>query len=164
MQVTSFHDFLQEQLWSNRIVVLEAVFAWVTYVTCDGAQTNKRVWADCEISGKRGNDGKISCSIEYPTAMERGQRIWVFQDAAHLFKCVRNHIFSRRRLVKPRRKIQVKEKGTVSTKDPAPTSSLAPPSSLLPALASSLPAPTSSLPAPKPYFIDEKIQVATSFL
>ena len=66
--------------------------------------------------------------------------------------------------MKPRRKIQVKEKGTVSTKDPAPTSSLAPPSSLLPALASSLPAPTSSLPAPKPYFIDEKIQVATSFL
>jgi hypothetical protein len=50
--------------------------------------------------------------------------------------------------MKPRRKKPVKEKGTVSTKDLAPTSSL--------------PATESSLPAPQPYFIDKKIQLATS--
>lgn len=50
--------------------------------------------------------------------------------------------------MKPRQKKPVKEKDTVSTKDLAPTSSL--------------PATESSLPAPQPYFIDEKIQLATS--
>ena len=130
------------RLLAKAIVVLEAAFARVTSVTCDGAQTNNRVWADCKICGKRVKDGKISCSMEHPRAMRK--RIWFLQDVPYLFKCVRNHIFSRRRLVKPRRKIPVKEKGTVSTKDPAPTSSLEPPSSLLPALASSVPAPTSS--------------------
>ncbi|KAK4024474.1 hypothetical protein OUZ56_009897 [Daphnia magna] len=105
----------------------------------------------------------------HPTAMEESERIWFLQDVPHLFKCVRNHIFSQRRLVKPRQKKPVKEKGMVSTKDPVPTSSLpapasslAAPASSLPATESSLPALASSLPAPKPYFIDEKIQVATS--
>jgi hypothetical protein len=123
------------RLLAKAIVALEAVFARVTSVTCDGAQTNKRAWADCGISGKRNKDGKISCSIEHPTAMERGERIWFLQDVPHLFKCMRNHIFSRRKLVKPRRKKPVKDIGTISTED----------QSSLPAAILSLPAPASSL-------------------
>ncbi|KAI9552550.1 hypothetical protein GHT06_020403 [Daphnia sinensis] len=96
---------------SRLLVALEAVFALVT--------------------GKRHKDEKISCSMEHPTAMERGERIWFLHDVPLWFKCMKNHIFSRRRLVKSRQKKPVKEKGTVSTKNPAPTSSLPAPNHTL---------------------------------
>ncbi len=92
------------RLLSKAIVALEAVGARVTNVTCDGAQTNKTVWAEYGISGARKKDGKIDCSIDHPTAKEEGEKIWFFQDVPHLFKCVRNHIFTRRKFVKPRKK------------------------------------------------------------
>jgi hypothetical protein len=58
------------RLLAKAILVLKVVFARVTSVTCDGAQTKKRAWADCGISGKGGKDGKISCSMEHPTRRE----------------------------------------------------------------------------------------------
>lgn len=92
------------RLLMKAIVALEAVGARVTSVTCDGAQTNKSVWAECGVSGSPDEQGLISCSMEHPTATEPEERIWFLQDVPHLFKCVRNHIFTRRKLARPRRK------------------------------------------------------------
>ena len=86
------------------IVELETFGARVTSVTCDGAQTNKSAWKDCGIDGTRDEKGAISCSMEHPTAQEPGERIWFFQDVPHLYKCIRNHIYTRRKLVKAKRK------------------------------------------------------------
>jgi hypothetical protein len=100
------------------IVALEAVGARVTSVACDGAQTNKAAWKDCFMNGVPDKEGKIFCSMKHPTAAEPEERIWFFQDVPHLFKCVRNHIFTRRKLVKPRKKIT--KKGKVDSVCPNP--------------------------------------------
>lgn len=105
------------RLATKAIVALEAVSARVTSVTCDGAQTNKTAWADFGIRGSPDEDGNISCSIEHPTSTELGEKIWFLQDVPHLFKCVRNFIFTRQRMVRPRRKKTVKAKGAESAID-----------------------------------------------
>lgn len=92
------------RLLMKAIVALEAVGARVTSVTCDGAQPNKSAWTDCGISGSPDENGKVSCYMQHPTAQEVDEKIWFFQDVPHLFKCIRNHIFTRRKLMKPRRK------------------------------------------------------------
>ncbi len=101
------------RLLVKAIVALESFGARVTSVTCDGAQTNKSAWADCGITGTPDKNGKISCSMKHPTAMEPDQLIWFFQDVPHLFKCVRNFIFTRRKLVKAKRS-KTKKKGAAN--------------------------------------------------
>ena len=104
------------------IVALEIFGARVSSVTCDGAQTNKTAWADCGISGTPAENGQNSCSMEHPTAKEQNERIWFMQDVPHLYKCVRNIIYSRRKLVKAKRKSTKKQKGSnvVVQKSPLP--------------------------------------------
>ena len=50
--------------------------------------------------------------MEHPTAKEPGERIWFLQDVPHLYKCIRNFIYSRRTLVKSKRKTTKKHKET----------------------------------------------------
>jgi len=85
------------RLITKAIVALEVCGARVNSITCDGAQPNKTAWADFGVDGSYGKDGKVACSMEHPTAAEKDERIWILQDVPHLFKCIRNHIFTRKR-------------------------------------------------------------------
>jgi len=85
------------RLITKAIVALEVCGARVNSITCDGAQPNKTAWANFGVDGSYDKDGKVACSMKHPTAAEKGERIWILQDVPHLFKCIRNHIFTRKR-------------------------------------------------------------------
>ena len=127
------------RLMIKAIAALEAVGARVTSVTCDGAQPNKSVWKKSGVSGVPDSNGNVKCSMTHP--LLENQNIWFLQDVPHLFKCVRNHIFTRRKVAK----ILPEEKGkdhleTVQTPlEPSKVSR-------------------------KTGFIEEKIQVSKSFV
>ena len=91
------------RLLIKAIAALEVVGARVTSVTCDGAQPNKTVWKHCGLTGVPDENGNVKCSMPHPTVDDEDERIWFLQDVPHLFKCIRNHIFGRRKIIKVRK-------------------------------------------------------------
>ena len=76
------------------IIQLEQSGVKVIAFTCDGSQSNKRVWTILGISGK---EGKTKCFIENPVDHKR--KIWAFSDSVHIFKCIRNHFHDKVNLI-----------------------------------------------------------------
>ncbi|KAH9364349.1 hypothetical protein HPB48_012123 [Haemaphysalis longicornis] len=69
------------------ISLLEAAGVFVDGLVCDGAATNRSLWNHLGVSGKLGN---LRHTFENPVCPER--RVFVFSDAPHLMKCIRNRI------------------------------------------------------------------------
>ncbi|KAH7953547.1 hypothetical protein HPB49_009967 [Dermacentor silvarum] len=79
------------KLLLEAITLLEQAGAAVDGVVCDGASTNRSLWHYIGVSGKVDN---LQCSFQHPLEEER--RIFVFSDAPHLLKCIRNRLVKKR--------------------------------------------------------------------
>lgn len=71
------------------IVALHKVDAIVSNMVSGGNQTNKSAYKAFWVSGKM---GEVKCWIEHP--MEPHEKMYMLFDVPHLYKCIRNHLFS----------------------------------------------------------------------
>jgi len=72
---------------------LENIGIKVEGVVSDGASTNRKLWGELGISG---NKNQISNSFENP--IDRKRKIYIFADAPHLIKNVRNRLHNKKSL------------------------------------------------------------------
>jgi len=75
------------QLTLQAIIYLEEVGARVHGIICDSAATNRKMWNKFGISGKI---QKTSYFFENP--IDQNRNIYIFSDAPHLIKCIRNRL------------------------------------------------------------------------
>lgn len=75
------------------ICLLENAGASVVGVVSDGASTNRKLWSELGISGKIEN---FSNSIKHP--LDDKKKIYMFSDAPHLIKNIRNRLYSKKSL------------------------------------------------------------------
>lgn len=71
--------------------MLENVGAKVDAIVCDGAATNRRLWAEFGVSGSKSNFKNF---FLHPTNEKR--KIFVLSDAPHLIKNVRNRLHDKK--------------------------------------------------------------------
>jgi hypothetical protein len=74
------------------ICLLENAGASVDGVVCDGASTNRKLWSELGISDKTEN---FSNSFKY--SLDDKKKIYMFLDAPHLIKNVRNRLHSKKK-------------------------------------------------------------------
>lgn len=75
------------------ICLLENAGASVDGVVSDGASTNRKLWSELGISGKTAN---FANSIKHP--LDDKKKIYMFSDAPHLIKNIRNRLQSKKSL------------------------------------------------------------------
>lgn len=75
------------------ILLLENAGVEVVGLTSDGASTNRTMWASLGISGKV---DKLQNYFQNPADSSR--RVYVFADAPHLLKTIRNRLFTKKEL------------------------------------------------------------------
>jgi len=69
--------------------MLENIGAKVDGIVSDGAATNRKVWKELGVSGLKNN---VVNSFTHP--MDTTRKIYLFSDALHLIKTVRNRLFN----------------------------------------------------------------------
>lgn len=82
------------QLILQAISLLENAGAIVDGIVADGATTNRGVWKELGVSGK------IECPrnfFQHP--LHDNRKVYVFSDAPHLFKCIRNRLLHKKLFV-----------------------------------------------------------------
>lgn len=79
------------QLVLKAVFMLEEAGALVDAVVCDGAASNRYMWKEFGVSS---NLNCTKSSFTHPANEKR--RIFVFSDAPHLMKCVRNRLRSQK--------------------------------------------------------------------
>jgi len=82
------------QLVIKAVVLLENAGAKVHGLVSDGAQTNRKVWAELGISGKLNN-----CISHIEHFVNENRKFFIFSDTPHLFKNVRNRLHNNRELM-----------------------------------------------------------------
>jgi len=75
------------------ILLLENAGVEVVGLTSDGASTNRTMWASLGISGKV---DKLQNYFQNPADSSR--RVYVFADAPHLLKTIKNRLFTKKEL------------------------------------------------------------------
>lgn len=79
------------QLVLKAIFMLEEAGALVDAVVCDGAATNRNMWKEFGVSGAIDNTKHF---FTHPADDKRN--VYVFSDAPHLMKCVRNRLHAQK--------------------------------------------------------------------
>lgn len=79
------------QLVLKAILILEDAGAFVDAVVCDGATTNRSMWKHFGVTGAL--NGAKNYFVN-PVCEERN--VYVFSDAPHLIKCVRNRLLKQK--------------------------------------------------------------------
>lgn len=69
------------------IILLEEATAVVVGVLSDGASTNRCMWRELGVSGRL---GLLENSFIHP--LDDDRRVYMFSDAPHLIKCIRNRL------------------------------------------------------------------------
>ena len=80
------------QLVLESIILLENAGAYIDGIICDGASTNRKMWTEFGVSGKM--DTQKNHFFVNP--INETRTVYVFSDAPHLFKCIRNSLLERR--------------------------------------------------------------------
>lgn len=75
------------------ILLLENAGLQVTGITSDGASTNRTMWSILGVNAKMNN---INNSFENP--FDSNRKVFVFSDAPHLLKTVRNRLYTKKTL------------------------------------------------------------------
>lgn len=78
------------QLVLQCILKLEEAGVHIDGIVCDGATTNRTMWKNFGISGVLGH---VTNSFEHP--YDSSRRVFMLSDAPHLFKCIRNRLYSK---------------------------------------------------------------------
>lgn len=81
------------QLVIKAICLLEGIGAIVDGMVSDGAATNRKLWQELGVSGQY---GKVNNSFDHP--LNDKKKIFVFSDAPHLIKNVRNRLYNKKSL------------------------------------------------------------------
>jgi len=76
------------------IILLENAEVEVVGLTSDGASTNRTMWTSLGISGKV---DELKNYFQNPADSSR--RVYVFSDAPHLLKTIRNRLFTKKELI-----------------------------------------------------------------
>lgn len=79
------------RLMLKALILLESRGAIVKSTVCDGAQPNSALWKLCGVSLLDEETNRLSHVMEHPTG---GHDIYFMRDVPHLFKCIRNQIFT----------------------------------------------------------------------
>lgn len=75
------------------ICMLENAGAKIHGVIADGAKTNRRMWTCLGINSSRDN---LRTSFSHP--LDEDRQVFIFSDMPHLIKCIRNRLYTKRRL------------------------------------------------------------------
>lgn len=75
------------------ILLLENAEIQVMGITSDGAATNRSLWNALGVYGK---EDKLKIFFENP--YDPNQKVFIFSDAPHLLKTVRNRLFAEQKL------------------------------------------------------------------
>lgn len=81
------------QLVIKVISLLETIGAKINGVVSDGAQTNRKMWTELGIIGN-----KSDCHNYIIHPMNDNRKLYMFSDAPHLIKCVRNRLYEKKLL------------------------------------------------------------------
>ncbi|KAF0702622.1 Uncharacterized protein FWK35_00026481, partial [Aphis craccivora] len=81
------------QLVIKAICLLEGIGAIFNGVVSDGASTNRKLWAELGISGQK---GQVKNCFEHP--LKNNKKVFMFSDAPHLIKNVRNRLYNKKSL------------------------------------------------------------------
>lgn len=81
------------QLVIKAICLLEGIGAIVNGVVSDGASTNRKLWDELGVSGKK---GKVKNFFEHP--LKNNKKVYMFSEAPHLIKNVRNRLYNKKSL------------------------------------------------------------------
>jgi len=81
------------QLILKAISLLENIGIFVDGIVCDGATTNRRMWKELGIDGS--TDG-LNNYFKHPC--DSARKLYAFSNFIHLFKCVRNRLYNKKRL------------------------------------------------------------------
>ncbi|XP_050064415.1 uncharacterized protein LOC126553315 [Aphis gossypii] len=76
------------------ILLIEQAGGEVLGVTCDGASTNRTMWKTLGISVKKENFKNY-----FANPFDSSRNVYVFSDAPHLLKTVRNRLYTNKELV-----------------------------------------------------------------
>lgn len=82
-----------DQLVIKAICLLENAGAKVDGLVSDGATSNRKLWSELGISGE-----KDSLKNKFNHPFEDKRHIYVFSDAPHLLKNVRNRLYNKKSL------------------------------------------------------------------
>lgn len=82
------------QLVVKAICLLENIGVKIDGIVSDGATTNRKLWLELGISGEKNT---LSNSFEHPLDSKR--KIFMFSDAPHLIKNVRNRLHNKKSLL-----------------------------------------------------------------
>lgn len=89
------------QLVLKAIFLLEEAGALVDAVVCDGASTNRSMWKEFGVSGA------LNGTKHYFThPVDDTRKVFVFSDAPHLLKCVRNRLHAQKILLVNGQRVQ----------------------------------------------------------
>lgn len=84
------------QLILKAISLLESIGIKVHVIVCDGTSTNRRMWNEFGINGKK---SELKYYFEHPVYPER--KVYALSDFVHLFKCLRNRLYNNKKLRVP---------------------------------------------------------------
>lgn len=73
------------------IVLLENLGCLIQGIICDGASTNRKMWAEFGISGHIDN---VKNYFIHP--MDDNRKVYTFSDVPHLFKNIRNRLHDKK--------------------------------------------------------------------
>lgn len=76
------------------IILLEKAEALVYAVISDGTQTNRKMWVDLSINGKKGQ-----CQSAFTHPCDKSRKVFVFSDTPHLIKNIRNRLYNNQELL-----------------------------------------------------------------
>ncbi|KAH7949663.1 hypothetical protein HPB49_013463 [Dermacentor silvarum] len=79
------------RLVMKAVILLERAGAFVDALVCNGAATNLSMWKEYSVSGNLENP--INYFIH---PLDDDRKVFVFADAPHLIKCVRNHLHTQK--------------------------------------------------------------------
>ncbi|KAF0704247.1 Uncharacterized protein FWK35_00030831, partial [Aphis craccivora] len=80
-------------LFIKAICLLEGIGAIINGVVSDGASTNRKLWAKLGVSGQK---GQVKKYFEHP--LKNNRKVYMFSDAPHLIKNVRNKLYNKKSL------------------------------------------------------------------
>lgn len=84
------------QLVVQAIFSIEQAGAYVDGLVCDGTSTNRKMWSEFGVSGKKQpGDKQFQNRNYFINPADDSRKIYVFSDTPHLFECVRNNLMSR---------------------------------------------------------------------
>ncbi|CAH1736938.1 unnamed protein product [Aphis gossypii] len=82
------------KLTIRAIMLMEDAGGQVVGLTCDGASTNRTMWSQLGINAKPNNFKNY-----FQNPYDSSRKVFVFSDAPHLLKTVRNSLFEKKQLL-----------------------------------------------------------------